>query len=153
VEGEGEVEGEAKAAGESGEAGELDTSTRQVIVDAITTVSEKLVREISLCFRYYTVTFRGKRVERAVLSGGEAYEQILVNVLKRQLAVDVEMSQPFRGFDMMNFNVKGDRRSCLAEWTVAVGLSLKGWKESGKSEPRRVLSPVTSGEAEGYERN
>jgi hypothetical protein len=33
-------------------------------------VAEELAKEISLCFRYYTVTFRGKRVEKAIFTGG-----------------------------------------------------------------------------------
>jgi type IV pilus assembly protein PilM len=111
--------------------GALDTSTRQGMVDAIDAVAEELAREISLCFRYYTVTFRGKRVERAVFSGGEAYERILLNVLRRQLAVEIEVAQPLRGFDMMNVNFDGDRRGLLCEWAVAVGLGLKGWNGSG----------------------
>ena len=106
--------------------GRLDASTRQVMVDAISAVAEELAREISLCFRYYTVTFRGKRVERAVFAGGEAYEGILLNVLKRQLAVEIEVAQPLRGFDMMNVNFDSDKRGLLCEWAVAVGLSLKG---------------------------
>ena len=106
--------------------GRLDASTRQVMVDAISAVAEELAREISLCFRYYTVTFRGKRVERAVFAGGEAYEGILLNVLRRQLAVEIEVAQPLRGFDMMNVNFDSDRRGLLCEWAVAVGLSLKG---------------------------
>jgi len=105
----------------------LDASTRQVMVDAIGVVAEELAREISLCFRYYTVTFRGKRVERAIFAGGEAYENILLNVLRRQLTVEVEVAQPLKGFDMMNINFDSDRRGLLCEWAVAVGLSLKGW--------------------------
>ena len=105
----------------------LDASTRQVMVDAIGVVAEELAREISLCFRYYTVTFRGKRVERAVFAGGEAYENILLNVLRRQLTVEIEVAQPLKGFDMMNINFDSDRRGLLCEWAVAVGLSLKGW--------------------------
>ncbi len=107
--------------------GDLDASTRQTMVDAVSSVAEELVREISLCFRYYTVTFRGRRVERAVFSGGEAYERILLNVLRRQLAVEIEVAQPLKGFDMMNVNFDSDRRGLLCEWAVAVGLSLKGW--------------------------
>jgi type IV pilus assembly protein PilM len=106
--------------------GHLDASTRQVMVDAISAAAEELAREISLCFRYYTVTFRGKRVERAVFAGGEAYEGILLNVLRRQLAVEIEVAQPLRGFDMMNVNFDSDKRGLLCEWAVAVGLSLKG---------------------------
>ncbi len=107
--------------------GVLDASTRQVMVDAVGVVAEELAREISLCFRYYTVTFRGRRVERAVFAGGEAYENILLNVLRRQLTVEIEVAQPLKGFDMMNINFDSDRRGLLCEWAVAVGLSLKGW--------------------------
>ena len=109
----------------------LDASMRQVVVDALTSVSEELAKEISLCFRYYTVTFRGKRVERAVFAGGQAYENILLNVLKRQLTVDIELAQPLRGFDMSqqaSIHFDSDRRGLLCEWAVAVGLSLKGWQ-------------------------
>jgi type IV pilus assembly protein PilM len=104
--------------------GELDASTRQVMVDSINTISDELAREISLCFRYYTVTFRGKRVESAFFSGVEAYEKILLNVLKRQLAIDIEIAQPFRGIDVKNIIFNDDRR-LLCEWSVAVGLGLK----------------------------
>ena len=108
----------------------LDASTRQSIIDAVSAVAEELTKEISLCLRYYTVTFRGKRVERAVLTGGGAYENILFDVLKRQLAVEIEVAQPLKGFCMSNerknLNFDSDRRGLLCEWAVAVGLSLKG---------------------------
>ena len=104
----------------------LDTSTRQAVVDAVSAVAEELAKEISLCFRYYTVTFRGKRVERAVFAGGGAYEDILLNVLRRRLTVEIEVAQPLKGFDLMNVDFGGDRRGLLYEWAVAVGLSLKG---------------------------
>jgi len=109
----------------------IDPSTRQAMVDAISTVAEELAREISLCFRYYTVTFRGKRVERAVFAGGEAYESILLNVLKRQLTVEIEIAQPLKGFDMKDVNFGTDRRGLLCEWAVAVGLGLKGLDTTG----------------------
>ena len=104
---------------------QLDAATRQAIVDAISTVAEELTREISLCFRYYTVTFRGKRAERAVFSGGSAYEGILLNILKRQLIVEVEVAEPFKSFDMMNINFDSDKRGLLCDWAVATGLGLK----------------------------
>lgn len=109
----------------------MDASTRHAVSDAVTSVAEELAREIALCLRYYTVTFRGKRVERAVFAGGGAYEDILLNVLRRQLAVEIEVAEPLRGFDLSGGKGKvsfyGDRRGLLCEWAVAVGLSLKGW--------------------------
>jgi type IV pilus assembly protein PilM len=119
----------------------LDPSTRQVIVDAVGAVAEELAREISLCFRYYTVTFRGKRVERAIFAGGEAYEKILLDVLRRQLTVEIEVAQPLRGFDMSQqagINFDSDRRGWLCEWAVAVGLGLKGWKKITENKPVEV---------------
>ena len=110
----------------------LEATTRQAIVDAVSEVAEELTREISLCLRYYTVTFRGKRVGQAFFTGGGAYEYILLDVLKRQLAVEIEVAQPLKGFDMSmergNLDFDSDRRGLLCEWAVAVGLSLKGWK-------------------------
>jgi type IV pilus assembly protein PilM len=117
---------------------QLDAKTQQVVIDAVRTVAEELAREISLCLRYYTVTFRGKRVERAVFAGGEAYENILLNVLSRQLTVEIEVAQPLKGFDLsserLNINFDSDRRGLLCEWAVAVGLGLKGWDGTGAGQ-------------------
>jgi type IV pilus assembly protein PilM len=112
----------------------IDALTRQAVVDAIGSVAQELAREISLCFRYYTVTFRGKRVEQAVFSGGEAHEGILLDVLRRQLAVEIEVAQPLKGFDMTNVKFDACKRGSLCDWAVAVGLSLKGWKTASGLE-------------------
>jgi len=124
----------------------LDVSTQQVIVDAISAVAEDLAREISLCLRYYTVTFRGKRMDRAVFAGGGAYEDILLDVLRRQLTVKVEVAEPLRGFDLSSKRARvhfdSGKESLLCEWAVAVGLSLKGWNEA-KSDKRQAKKQVT----------
>jgi len=128
-----------------GDGREIDASTRHAIGEAVRAVAEDLAREVALCLRYYTVTFRGKRVERAVFAGGGAYEDILVDVLRHQLAVEVEVAEPLRGFDLSsgkaNVNFYGDRRGLLCEWAVAVGLSLKGWN---KIETAERLVPCES---------
>ncbi|MFC1633898.1 pilus assembly protein PilM [Planctomycetota bacterium] len=130
---------------------EIDASTRDMITDAVCSVAEDLAREISLCLRYYSVTFRGARVERAIFAGGGAYEGILMDVLRRQLVVEIEMAEPLRGVDLSSkkasLNFHSDRRGVLCEWTVAVGLSLKYWN---RIENRK--SPVRSG-SRSYERN
>jgi type IV pilus assembly protein PilM len=113
----------------------FDPSTRQLMVDAISSVAEQLAKEVSLCFRYYTVTFRGRRVERVILAGGGANENILLDVLRRQLALEIEVAEPLRGFDLMNMNIDSDRRGLFCEWAVAVGLSLKGWSGTPVQEP------------------
>jgi len=132
---------------------QLDASTRQVIINAIGAVAEELAREISLCFRYYTVTFRGRRVERAIFSGGEAYENILLDVLRQQLRVEIEVAQPLRGFDMKNVKFNGFKQGLLCEWAVAVGLSLKG-SNGGTSEQKTPQTQESAfADSDSYERN
>lgn len=123
-----ELQAEAGNAGP--DAHKIDAATRQGMVDAISKVAEELAKEISLCLRYYSVTFRGKRVERAIFTGGGSYEKILLDIMKRQLTVAIEIAQPLRGCEIPKERVAPevyrDRNGLLCEWAIAVGLSLKG---------------------------
>lgn len=131
----------------------LDNFTRQVMIDAINKVAEMLARELSMCFRYYTVTFRGKTVEKAIFSGGEAYENILLDFLRQQLRVEIEVAQPLRGFDVKNVKFNGSKQDLFCEWAVAVGLSLKGWNgDSGEKEAAQTKDIVYL-RADDYERD
>lgn len=109
------------------DADSLDISVKQTIVDAIGSTIDELAREISLCFRYYVVAFRGERPGNIVFAGGEAYEEILIKALKKHLAVEVELIQPLKDFDITGIDFPGDKRGFLSEWAVAVGLSMKGF--------------------------
>ena len=115
----------------------LDAATRRHVVDALNVTSEQLAGEISLCLRYYTVTFRGKRVERAVVAGGGAYEQVLRDVLRRHLSVEVEVAEPLRGFEVRSDRIDNGGANGFADLALAVGLSLKGW-ESPLAAPARI---------------
>jgi type IV pilus assembly protein PilM len=110
---------------------EIEPQTRQMIIDSIQKVVNQLAREISLCFKYYAVTFRGMRPGRAIFTGAEAYEDILLDALRAQLAVEIDRAEPLRGFHTNNteFFGHGGKRQLGCEWAVAVGLSLKGWEE------------------------
>ena len=113
-----------------------DASTRQVISEAIGAVCEKLAKEISLCFRYYTVTFRSRRAQRAIFSGGGSYETILLGVLAKYLTVEIDVAHPLNGMDMTGVDFGADRRGSHCEWAMAVGLALKG------SNAEKSRSPV-----------
>ncbi|MDD5459704.1 MAG: pilus assembly protein PilM [Phycisphaerae bacterium] len=104
---------------------QFDPSTRQVLVESVGAVSERIANEISICFRYYTVTFRGKRVEQVLVSGGQAHENILLNVLKRHLIPNVEVWDPMLGINMNGVCFSEDRRSLKSEWAAVVGMALK----------------------------
>jgi len=127
----------------------IEAATRRHVVDALNLMSEQLAGEISLCLRYYTVTFRGKRVERAIVAGGGAYEQILRDVLRRHLSVEVEVAEPLRGFDVPPDRIDPEGSNGSADLALAVGLSLKGWDSSAAAEGESAAraEPVREGES------
>ena len=104
----------------------VDAATCRTVADTLHATAEQLAAEISLCLRYYTVTFRGKRVERAVLAGGGVHETTLLDVMKHHLAIDTQIAEPFRGFDTGRTDGQADCPGLSSEFALAVGLSLKG---------------------------
>jgi type IV pilus assembly protein PilM len=106
----------------------IDPATKQTVIDAMSCVIEELATEVSRCFRYYAVTFRGERPKEVVFAGGEANEPALLDALKRHLSVDIKIAQPLRGFDLTRVNFNTSEQTQLSQWAVAVGLGIKGWE-------------------------
>ncbi|MEN8126307.1 MAG: pilus assembly protein PilM [Planctomycetota bacterium] len=104
----------------------VDTETKRVVIDAMNNSIESLAHEISLCFRYYAVTFRGERPVKAAFAGGEAYESALIDALRKYVGVEICVAEPLGGFDLSHADF--DRRSNpqMCEWAIAAGLALKG---------------------------
>ncbi len=95
-----------------------DPTISQSIADAVRPVLERLFQELSMCVRYYSVTFRGRPLRRMVLSGGEA-DQSLVDGLAQRLDLPCELGDPLRSFQP--HNTVGRR----TQWDVAAGLALR----------------------------
>jgi Tfp pilus assembly PilM family ATPase len=111
---------------------EIEPAMLQIVIDSIHSVVDGLAKEISLCFRYYAVTFRGHRPSQVVFAGSEAYEQTLINALERHLGIKIEVTEPLRGFDLSNVEIFKDKKAMLYEWAVAAGLCLKGISMAAK---------------------
>lgn len=105
----------------------LNSTTTQAVADAMTHGIEGLASEISMCFKYCAVTFRGNQPKEAILTGGEAYEEVFINALRSYVNVDVITARPFEGVDLCNTSFVSDGDSPLCEWAVAAGLGLKNW--------------------------
>jgi len=101
-------------------------ATKRAVTDAMSSIVEELTNEISLCFRYYAVTFRGKRPSNVILAGGEAYETALRELLTKELDLEMEIASPLKGLDLTKMGKDVNKDSSLCEWSVAIGLSLKG---------------------------
>ena len=97
---------------------------RQAVFDATRSVMEDLCREISLCLRYYSVTFRGHRPSRLRVVGGEACDPQLQSLLNSTLTIPVEAGRPLYSADTARMKAS-DRRGTMSEWSQAFGLSLK----------------------------
>jgi type IV pilus assembly protein PilM len=103
----------------------IDNESLCMVSDAMNPAIEELAREISLCFKYCAVTFRGKKPGRVIFTGGNAHERALLEALKRHMTIEVEIAQPLGSFDISDVSL-ADESGLHCEWAVAVGLSLKG---------------------------
>lgn len=100
-------------------------SIQWTLRDAIRAEVESLAREISLCLRYCAVTFRGLRPKHICLTGGEAYDASLVELLSENLSLPCTVGQPLRGVDVSAVDLGADRRGTLNEWAVCAGLAFR----------------------------
>ena len=101
---------------------------RQAVFDATRAPMEELGREISLCLRYYSVTFRGQRPTKLRLMGGEACDPQLQNLLNSALVIPVEVARPLYSVNTSRMK-PADRRGTTCEWALALGLSLRTARE------------------------
>jgi type IV pilus assembly protein PilM len=126
----------------------MEEDTRQLVTDALVSAAEQLAKELSLCLRYHTVTFRGKRVERAVVAGGGAHTKVLLDVLQRHLSIAVEPAEPLRGLDLGDTKCADECIRASVDLALAIGLSLKGRVPSAAVCERSevVPEPVLEGE-------
>jgi type IV pilus assembly protein PilM len=122
------------------ETGGIDAETKRAVIDAMTNSIEDLAHEISLCFKYYAVTFRGQRPSEAVFAGGEAYESALMDALHRHLGVTIRVAEPLRGYDLSKANFNRRRNPQMCEWAIAVGLALKNMEHEQEQSEQSVLT-------------
>ena len=99
-------------------ADQRDPEVTRSIAEAIRPELERLTSEISMCLRYYSVTFRGQPLSRIILGGGEASE-VLVEWLGGHLDIPCELGDPLRTYD------KPASTGRSAQWDVAAGLALR----------------------------
>ncbi len=110
---------------------------RQAAYDAAHSVVEQLAREISLCLRYQSVTFRGQRPMRSALVGGEAADPCIQSLLASIITIPVEAARPLCSVDTSRMKA-ADRRGAATEWALAMGLALR--HAAGRLAPRNGKS-------------
>ncbi len=128
--------------GETADAARRDP-VRQAVYDATRSIMEELGREISLCLRYFSVTFRGQRPDKVRLLGGEACDPQLHSVLNTTLPIPVEAGRPLYSVDTSRMK-PAERRGPMSEWALALGLALRktqGTFGGRDGKPRDPFAP------------
>jgi len=103
-----------------------DPEITRGINESLRPIFDRLAHELSLCMRYYAVTFRSEALIQCMIGGGEANEA-LVEWLGSRLEVPCELGNPLRIFD------KSPPMDRLAQWDVAAGLALRNPHDHNKS--------------------
>lgn len=98
-------------------ADQRDPEVARSVTEALRGVLEQLAAELSMCVRYYSVTFRGQPLARIVIGGGEAGPSI-AEWLSARIDLPCEVGNPLRSFA----RAPAGRAS---QWDVAAGLALR----------------------------
>ena len=141
-----EGQGFGVPAGEQELTGAKDpNSVNWTIHDALRAEVEAAAREIALCLRYCSVTFRGLHPGNLTITGGEAYDPAVIRLLSEHLGVECVVGQPLRGVDTSEVDLGGDRRGMLSEWAVCAGMAVKGMEipvqqQAGEQKEQRLIA-------------
>jgi len=95
-----------------------DPEITRSINEAVRPMLDRLANELSLCLRYYSVTFRGQPLKQIMLGGGEANEA-LAEWIAARVDLPCEVADPLRPYEKTTL---GGR---LGQWDVAAGLALR----------------------------
>ncbi len=137
---------EAAAKANDDELGSADiprSSVDWTVRDALRSDVEALAREVALCLRYCSVTFRGLRPQKVHLTGGEACDATFVDMFREQLNMACDVTDPLRGIDTAGIDLGVHRGSAPADWTVCTGMALRtidmrDVREEADNEPSRL---------------
>lgn len=152
----GEIEGSGSAGsavgtGSAGGTVGSDEVANRMIFEATRPLFGQLAKELGLCLRYYSVTYRGPVPECVYLTGGDGLDPRLAPVIEQMCKVrtmsadsvfDLETQIHARGLGA------GRPVGPSACWNVAAGLSLRGFGAS-RSDRRGDEIAGISGVASG----
>lgn len=95
------------------------------IAEAVRPTIEQLGKEISLCLRYYGVTFRGERPESVTCGGSEARYAQLLETLSKATQMPFRVGHALRSVSSGTAFDAETLATGLPEWTTAMGLALR----------------------------
>lgn len=122
----------------------VDADADRAVFAAVRPIMNELAKEITLCLRYFGVTFRGQPPQRLVLTGGDALEPRLDEVIARNCNLKVAYDDAPLALTNLSSAISGALRCPSgpgACWATAFGAGLRGL--GGKRvEKRSGQAPV-----------
>lgn len=114
----------------------IDAKVERALFDAVRPLMNDLAQEVTLCLRYYSVTFRGSRPDGVLVVGQDAAEPQLAQTLGEALHVPTSVGQPLDGYDTSR--VQGVIEAAGGPlWGACIGLTTRT-REQHTSKRDRV---------------
>lgn len=106
---------------------QIDPSADQGAAEASMPLLHDLVEEVALCLRHCAVAFSGSRPQRIVISGRDACEPGLVQLIEERtgISTDIDDAQSNVLAIEKALTVSGIRGDDPSAWTAAMGLALR----------------------------
>ncbi|MCH8822470.1 MAG: pilus assembly protein PilM [Planctomycetes bacterium] len=107
----------------------VDPETDRGVYEAIRPLLSDVVKQIMLCLSSYGSSFRGKSIQRIILTGTEAYEPGLCEALAQGSNLPVMFDEPALGLQSLAKQIRTlskHQASPATAWASAIGLSLRG---------------------------
>ena len=102
----------------------------QEFADVVQTTVEEIAGEIRRSFDYYKAQHREPQIHRVILTGGAAKLKDIHILLSNELGVEVTLADPSYGLTR-EIDSQELFEENLQEYSVAIGLALRGWEEEG----------------------
>jgi type IV pilus assembly protein PilM len=98
-------------------------STQRAVLDALRAPLDQLGKELQLCLRYCSATFRGIGAGTVTVVGGEACNTDMLRLLSDRLNLPFQIGRPIRNIHCDGDFDGADWRTGKPEWATAVGLA------------------------------
>lgn len=98
------------------------------VIDAIRSTLENICADIELCLRYFKVTFRGKSLDRMILTGSEASSwlaEFLANRLSTPCSIGNSLANSNERVATNGVAGKPSPAALAGRWTTPLGLALR----------------------------
>ncbi len=137
----------ARDANGSATIGGADPATDRAVYEAVRPLMGDLVKEVTLCLRYYGVTFRGHPPDHIIITGGDGLEpklgEVMANACKAPVVFDDSSNVLAHTLPAIRTSLNRTPGPASG-WAVALGLSLRGInKKASKDQGSKASAEPT----------